>query len=161
MSQTPSSIVQFLVEDAFYSLLGAAQLSDIDLYRTADSATEPVANDRCEVLSGDSEPEFPDAPPDSQAAANIIVPLSLVVITNVAARQVGGVDVDQARQKHVYALGKVQDAALRDDLLAQLRAQNVPGLHIGQVYWSGMGRPEVTGNRYRTEIRYNVHACAV
>lgn len=157
---TPASIIQFLVEDAVRSLLMSAGIAGVGVYRSADSADAAALQDRIEVLAEDATPEFPDCPPELQAAANMIVPVSVAIVTSVASTEEGGVTTENPRDKHLIVFGQVQDALMIDALPAALNAQSIVGLHVGFCSWEGQTRPTAEGNHYRSEIRWNVHACA-
>ena len=150
--------VSLPIEDAFKGLLAA--VPGVKPYTTAE-AVSAMAEDRIEIMAGDADLEFPDASPDSQAAANVVVPVTLTVQTNVVPTDAGGVDADTPRIKHKSAIDAVTAEVRIEGLATALNNQHVAGLFVGLAYVSGDGQTTADGGRYRTEIPVMVHACAV
>jgi len=157
----PKSTVPFAIEDAFLSLLKAAGVAGVEFYGTAEAAGDKMADNRCTVLAGAVEPEFRDAPTDSQVAANVIVPVTISVVSNVAPTKLGGVVASDARNKHLLAFGQIKDALLTDSLVGDLNAQSIEGVSVNFISWQGDSATQVENGKYRTETTFNVHACAV
>ena len=120
-----------------------------------------MTDNRCTVLAGAIEPEFPDAPTNSQAAANAILPVTVTVVSNLAPTKLGGVISADARNKHLLAFGQVKDALLIDTLVADLNARGIDGVRVNFISWMGDDATTVENGKYITATRFNVHACAV
>jgi hypothetical protein len=150
--------VSLPIEDAFKGLLAA--VPGVTPYTTAE-AVSAMAEDRIEIMAGDADLEFPDASPDSQAAANVVVPVTLTVQTNVVPTDAGGVDADTARIKHDTTLRAVTNEVLIEGLATALNNQHIAGLFVGMAYVNGVSRPVAERGRYRSDIPVMVHACAV
>jgi hypothetical protein len=150
--------VSLLIEEAFKGLV--ASVPGVTAY-TSSEATSAMKEDRIEINAGDSDLEFPDASPDSQAAANVIVPATLTVQTNVAPTTEGDVVTDTPRIKHDTILRAVTNEVWIEALATALNNQNIAGLFVGQAYVAGIARPAGERGRYRSDITVMVHACAV